>query len=75
MDTSFPNLGASSIPISLPRMLSGTLFFTLAYITHFKFENLKKIHLNDYNKLNLNDFKTLNDTYELPPSSNSPNEN
>ena len=28
-----------------------------------------------YNTLNLNDFKTLNDTYELPPTSNSPNEN
>jgi hypothetical protein len=76
MDTPFPNLGASStsssIPISLPITLSGTLFSTLAYITHFKFENL---NLNDYNTLNLNDFKILNDTCELPPSSNSPNEN
>ena len=71
MDTSFPNLVASLIPISLPNTLSGTLFSTLAYRTHFKFENL---NLNDYNPLNLNDFNTLNDTCELPPTSNSPNE-
>ena len=28
-----------------------------------------------YNTLYLNDFNTLNDTCELPPASNSPNEN
>ena len=27
-----------------------------------------------YNTLNLNDFNTLNDTCELPPTSNSPTE-
>ena len=79
MDTSFPNLGASStsssIPVSLPSILLGTLFSTLAYITHFQFYNFEKLNLNDYNTLNLNDFNTLTDTCEFSPSSNSPNEN